>query len=117
MILTQRWYIIIYVGAHLDTGLVCSQFCKPAIVRRKPFEEENFRVLVQNENFAEKTFADCSGPIIMWVWPQKFAEKTFADCSGPIIMWVWPQKFAEKTFADGSKPRKMLKFSPSKVIR
>ena len=25
------------------------------------------------------------------------------DCSGPIIMWVWPQNVAEKTFTDGSE--------------
>ena len=36
---------------------------------------------VQNKNFAEKTFADCSDPIIMWVRPQKIAEKTFTDGS------------------------------------
>ena len=58
-------------------------------------ERENFRILVRNENFT---------------------EKTFADCSGPIIMWVWPQNVAEKTFTDGSETTKSAKFSPSKVF-
>ena len=51
---------------------------------------ENFRVSVQNENFAEKTFVDCSDPII-------------------IIMELWPQNFAEKTFTDGSETAKTPK--------
>ena len=42
---------------------------------------KNFRVLVQNENFAEKTFVDSSGPIIMQVRLQNFEEKTFTDGS------------------------------------
>ena len=36
-------------------------------------------------------------------------EKTFADCSGLIIMWVWLQNFAEKTFTDGSETVKNAK--------
>ena len=59
------------------------------------FEGENVHISSQNENFAEKTFADCSGPIIMWVWPQKFAEKL-----SQMVL----------------KPRKMKKLSPSKVF-
>ena len=41
----------------------------------------NFCVSVQNENFEKKPFPHCSGPIIVWVWPQKFAEKTLTDGS------------------------------------
>ena len=44
-------------------------------IQQKTFEGENFCVSVQNENFVEKTFADCSGPIIMWVWPQNLRRK------------------------------------------
>ena len=43
--------------------------------------EKLSHVSVQNENFAEKTFVDLSGPIIMWVWSQNFAEKPFTDGS------------------------------------
>ena len=91
---------------------------------------ENLHRLLRSTKFAEKTFTDCSGPIIMWVGPQnlqrkpsqiapvqllrgwghkicrenlhrllrstKFAEKTFTDCSGPIIMWVGPQNLQRK---------------------
>ena len=38
------------------------------------FEWKNFRISVQNENFTEKTFADCFVLIIMWVWLQNFAK-------------------------------------------
>ena len=31
------------------------------------------------------------------------------DCSGLIIMWVWPQNFAEKTLTDGSETAKNAK--------
>ena len=34
-------------------------------MREKTFEGENLRVSVQNENLAEKTFADCSDLIIL----------------------------------------------------
>ena len=36
-------------------------------------------------------------------------EKTFADCSGPIIVWVWPQNVAVKTFTDDSETAKNAK--------
>ena len=45
------------------------------------FEGKNFRISVQNENFTEKTFADCFVLIIVWVWLQNFAEKTYTDGS------------------------------------
>ena len=59
---------------------------------RKAFEGENVRVSVQNENFAEKYFVDCSSTVIIWVRPQNVAEKTFTD--GSETAKVFSQNFS-----------------------
>ena len=89
-------------------------------------------VPVQNENFTEKTSADCSGPIIIFYVgaATKFCGENFrgllrsnyyilCGCGHKILwrklsriapvqllyfMWVRPQNFVEKTFADCSGP-------------
>ena len=70
-----------------------STSCGDIIVSQDIFQRENFHILIQNENFAEKTFVDCSGPIFMRVQPQNFAEKTFVcRCNHKILqrklLWI-----------------------------
>ena len=48
--------------------------------------------------------------IVLWyiyIWELLGGFQTLTVyCSGPVIMWVWPQNFAEKTFTDGSETAK-----------
>ena len=70
---------------------------------RKIFQGEKFRVLVQNENFAEKKRLQIAPlrPIIMWVWPQNLAEKTFVNCSGTSNYYVGvATKFSGENFRE-----------------
>ena len=56
-------------------------------VSRKYFEEEKFRVLVQNEILRRNILRIAPVQLLCTkVRPQNFVEKYFADCSGPIIM-------------------------------
>ena len=48
--------------------------------KRKAFEGKSFRVSLQNKNFKEKTFTNCSDLIIMGV-AHKISKKTFMDDS------------------------------------
>ena len=64
-------------------------------IQRETFERENFRELVKNTIFVEKTFMDCS------LMPK---DNT-------------PPNFVEKTFMNSHKIANSQKFSPSKVFR
>ena len=72
-------------------------------------------ISVQNENFAEKTSANCSGPIFYVGVALAHAQRTriHATCA-----LRFSQNFADKTFADGSEmAKKKRKFSPINVFR
>ena len=75
--------------------------------KRKAFEGESFRVSLQNKNFKEKTFTNCSDPIIMGV--DHKIEKTFMDDSETAKSTkVFSYKVHRATFASNITSSNML---------
>ena len=72
-------YICIYVVRVQEEGDSVKVACTNAVCcRHGTFAEENFRELVENKIFTEKTFTDCSLVPPKDATPLNFAEKTFA---------------------------------------
>ena len=85
---------------------MCAYASTSATVQRKPFEGENFRVSVQNENFAKKPFADYRCRLAL-----AHAQRTRIHATCTLRIYWISKKFSEKPFTDDSETAKNVNVS------